>query len=97
VTARDKIEAEEHKQERYCKAHGKCSVCGKSITYSECQLAHRIPKGYASVYGPEVIHHDINTPLTCAKCNDSVLLTPAANPVEAKKLIEKIKENIDGR
>ena len=94
MRAREKIEAEEHKQERYCKAHGKCSVCGKSITYSECQLAHRIHKGYTKMYGPDIIHHELNTVITCADCNSSVLLSFAANPVEAQELIDEIWRDI---
>lgn len=94
MTNLEKIEAEERKLERYNKQHGKCSVCGKRIPYSEAQLAHRIRKGYADMFGADVIHHELNTPITCPECNDKVLLSPAANPVEAKKLIDKIKETL---
>ena len=45
--------------------------------------------------GPEVIHHDINTPLTCPDCNNSVLLTPAANPIPVKLLVEEIRQDLN--
>lgn len=94
MTAIEKIEAEERKRERYDKQLKRCSVCGRKMEYCEAQLAHRIPKGYVDMFGPEIIHHELNTPLTCPECNSSVLLSFAANPIEAAKLIEEIKENL---
>jgi len=94
MTALEKIEAEEYKYNLYLMAHCECTVCGKPMQYSEAQLAHRIPKGHVKIYGAEVIHHRFNMAITCSDCNASVLLTPAAHPVEAANLIAKIKEEL---
>ena len=98
MTNKEKIEAEEHKYHLYCLANKKCQVCGKDIfDYSQAQLAHRIPKSKLNLakYGKEVIHHPLNMAIVCSlTCNSSVIVSPAARPVEAAKLVEKIKKEI---
>ncbi len=72
-----------------------CEVCGQPLTMSNAQLAHRIPqkKRYLSEYGKDVIHHKLNVACVCSNtCNDAVLIDPATHPVEAMRLIERIKE-----
>ena len=94
MTAIDKLDAEELKQQMYCMAKGRCTVCGKQLAYSECQLAHRIPKGYVKMYGPKIIHHPLNMRITCADCNSSVLINPGSNPIEADELIQEIWQDL---
>jgi ketosteroid isomerase-like protein len=46
-------------------------------------------------YGKEVINHPLNLATVCSlKCNDAVLLDPKTHPIEARELIEKIKEEL---
>lgn len=96
----EKIEAEEKKYQRWLIQGRRCFVCKKTTPYDEMQIAHRVPKGYVSIYGPEVIHHKDNTALVCSRnfgrCNDSVLLNMSSRPLEAKALIESIKKKLGG-
>lgn len=81
----------------YARCRGRCEVCGKPISIYQMQMAHKIPstKFYLKKYGEEVIHNDMNLVATCSlRCNDSVLLDPKTHPIEAKELIEKIKEGL---
>lgn len=86
--------ANERKTELCIKARWTCQVCGKHLTPSTAQLAHRIPKHkkYLKRYGKAIIHHPLNMVVTCAACNSSVLLDPATHPIESQELIERIKE-----
>ena len=64
------------------------------------QLAHICPatKSYLKKYGKEVIHHPLNLATVCSlKCNDAVLLDPKTHPIEAKELIDRIKEALNGK
>ena len=93
LTATQKLEANERKQDIIRKRGYKCEVCGSPVNYYTAQLAHRIPKGYIKLYGAEIINHPLNMIVTCClKCNSSVLLSPAVHPVESDKLIETIKK-----
>lgn len=73
-----------------------CEVCGKRLTVQNAQLAHRIPqtKGYMKRYGRRVLHHEYNLACVCSlRCNAHVLIDPKTHPIEANRLIGKIKEN----
>jgi len=94
MTKDQKEEANRKKFQMWVKAYMRCEVCGKQIAYYESQLAHRIPKGYARKLGPEIVHHPFNMRITCDKCNCKVLVNPAAQPVEAKNLIKRIKDDL---
>jgi len=91
-----KVEAEEEKLLRWLKESGKCSVCGMPLPYQNAQLAHVIPKHkkYIKKYGAAVIHHELNTRITCDKCNSSVLMDPATHPIEAEELVSLIRNVI---
>jgi len=94
MTPREKLEANERKIELIESRGGRCEVCGKQN--QNLQLAHRIPKGYADIYGSVVINHPLNLVVTCpGNCNDSVLMKPATQPVRVKKLIERIRTALD--
>ena len=95
MTGRDKFYANEEKERRVLLSRGICEQCRRHCGKIP-ELAHRIPKGYAEVYGKEVIHHRFNTVLVYSrKCNDAVLLNPASHPVEATELIKKIQEDLE--
>jgi len=91
-----RIEAEELKVDMYYKAHGSCTVCQKKLLWTQAQLAHRIPKsaGYIRKYGLDVIHHPFNMAITCDRCNSSVLMDPKTHPVEADKLVMRIRKEL---
>jgi len=94
MTALEKIEANERKQQYHLLAKGKCYFCGKSISLTQAQLAHRIPKGYVKKYGEAVIHHPYNLRITCDRCNSKALLDPKTHPLEAQKLVDEINANL---
>jgi len=78
---------------------GRCEVCHQPLALSDCQLAHRIPqtKYNLKTYGKTVLHHEYNLAAVCSLgCNSAVLLSPATHPLEAAKLIERIRENLRG-
>jgi len=95
MTERERFEYQENRIRLMIDRGCKCEVCGKPLTSSSLQLAHRIPKtkGYLKKYGKEVIHHTLNLATVCSlKCNDAVLLDPKTHPIEAQELIRKIKD-----
>lgn len=94
MTQLEKLEANEEKERRHRKASGRCFHCGKEITLSESELAHKIPahKKYIKKYGREIIYHELNMDLTCHDCNHLSLLDPATHPVECAELVRKIRE-----
>lgn len=70
---------------------GVCEVCGKSITPSSGQMAHRIGNTIQNrkKYGNLVIDHILNVGMTCSlKCN--ARLDISGNPGECVKLCETI-------
>jgi len=91
MTEKEKLEANEHKRERHTLARGKCFVCNQAFPFEKIHLAHRVPKGYAKIYGSNVINHDDNMPLTCEKCNPKVLLDPKTHPIEARAHLDRIR------
>lgn len=96
MTNLEKIEADESKHQRIQDNNYCCEVCGKRFGSSSLQLAHRISasKHNISEYGRKVMYHHDMMVLTCDKCNSSVLINRASNPIEAQALIEKIIEDI---
>jgi 5-methylcytosine-specific restriction endonuclease McrA len=99
MTGSEKHDAYEQKLSMYNKAHGRCEVCGKRVTFAESQCAHRIPKtkNYLEMYGPDIIHHPFNLAITCEKCNQKVLIKPATQPVKASELLHKIYNDLKRR
>ncbi len=99
MTERESFEISEMKIRKCAEQHGKCGVCGKPITPYTLQLAHVIPKkkSYIKKYGKEIIHSPLNMVAVCSlKCNSAVLCDPATQPIKAQKLIDKIKESLNG-
>jgi Fe2+ or Zn2+ uptake regulation protein len=99
MTERKRIEYQEKKIEILNKRGWLCEKCGKPLDVRNAQLAHRIPqtKGYLKQYGKDVIHHELNMACVCSLgCNSAILLDPKTHPIEAKELIEKIKERLYG-
>jgi 5-methylcytosine-specific restriction endonuclease McrA len=92
----EKIEADEAKQQRIQDNNYCCEVCGKRFGASGLQLAHRISasKHNISEYGRIVMYHHDMMVLTCDKCNSSVLMNIASNPIEAMELIKSIQQSI---
>lgn len=97
MTERERLAVTEIKIRKCQEQHYKCGVCGKPITPPSCQLAHKIPKTkfLLNKYGKQLIHHDLNLVACCSlNCNSLVLCDPKTRPVEAKALIDKIKESL---
>jgi len=95
MTEIEKIDAIEKKYQIINKRSRRCEVCG--FAHPALQLAHRIPKTKYNLetYGKKVIHHPLNLVVTCpGACNDSVLMNFASQPIEARKLVERIKTAI---
>jgi hypothetical protein len=100
MTERERFDYQENRIRMMVERGCKCEVCGKQLHLGNLQLAHRIPKtkGYLKQYGKEVIHHPLNLATVCSlECNSRVLLDPKTHPIEAKELIERIKEELHGR
>ena len=84
----------------YERARGLCENCGKPVMFANMQIGHKIPqyKRYIEMYGEDIIHHPLNLAMVCSnRCNDAVLLDPKTHPIEAQELIEKIKEELNGK
>ena len=96
MTNLEKIEAEEAKQQRIQDNNYCCEVCGKRFGQSSLQLAHKIAatKFNIAEFGRDVMYHPDMMVLTCDKCNSSVLINRASNPIDAMLLIENIKADI---
>lgn len=96
MTNLEKIEAEERKLQRIIDNNYCCEVCGKRFGMSQLQLAHRISASKFNIaeFGRDVMYHEDMMVLACDKCNSSVLINRASNPVEAQKLIDSIKEKL---
>ena len=95
MTAREKMEAEEKKQNIYIQRSGVCEVCGKLIKHSEAQLAHRIgqTKPNLKKYGKETLHHPANLALVCSlKCNSKVDIS--MNPMKVLDILGEIAEEL---
>ena len=91
---KQKFEANEEKEERVRLSRGLCDVCNKHCGELPV-LAHRIPKGYVDMYGPEIIHHRYNMALVWSeKCNSAALLNPSTHPIEAQALVWAIREDL---
>lgn len=62
MTARDKLEANDRREELFAAALWRCEVCGRPLRAGVPQLAHRITKSKANLrrYGARVIHHPRN-------------------------------------
>jgi 5-methylcytosine-specific restriction endonuclease McrA len=92
----EKIEADEAKQQRIQDNNYCCEVCGKRFGSSQLQLAHRISASKHNIaeYGRKVMYHHDMMVLTCDKCNSSVLMNIASNPIQAMELINSIKADI---
>lgn len=93
---RDKNYANERKQELRLIVGCKCVICGRYIPDDLFDLAHRVNKSRSSLeaWGPEVIHHPLNTIPTChgtksgRSCNDSCNI--AKQPIKARELLDRI-------
>ena len=97
MTERERLEVAETKIRKCQEQNYRCGVCGKPITPQSCQLAHRVPKTkfLLSKYGKQIIHHDLNLVACCSlKCNAAVLCDPKTRLIEAKELIDEIKESL---
>jgi 5-methylcytosine-specific restriction endonuclease McrA len=96
LTNLEKIEADEAKQQRIQDNNYCCEVCGKRFGASSLQLAHKISASKFNIkeFGRDVMYHHDMMVLTCDKCNDTVLINRASNPIEAMELITSIQQSI---
>lgn len=72
---------------------GVCEVCGKQLSRSTWQGAHRIAntKANRNKYGALVIDHPLNIAIVCSlRCNDSCNI--GYKPRECLKLAKKVYE-----
>ncbi len=90
------LELQDTRVRLYARQQGLCKACKQPISYTDCQLAHRIAntKTNRRVYGEEVVDHWMNKALTHAgNCNDSMNL--GMRPVEAGVLAALIRKEIE--
>lgn len=95
-TFEEKEEAIEQKARIIRDQGGLCSKCHLPLTFP-AEAAHRIPKSKHNVikYGWNVINHRYNLRVTHKDCNSGVLIGNA-RPEEQAKLIEAIKNEMEG-
>ena len=80
--------------EALAKSGGVCEVCGKPVTPSTWQGAHRIAntKANRNKWGSWVIDHPLNIAIVCSlKCNDACNI--GFNQGKCLKLVQKILQN----
>lgn len=97
-TLDEQEEAELKKIQLYYDQDGLCASCGMPLKAKVYDASHVIPKYNYCIrnYGWDVINHKMNLRATCrGECNDRVMINPAANPIEAGLLVERIKEAIE--
>lgn len=97
MNAREKLDAEDRRQELFAKAWFKCQHCGGSIyAHGTPQLAHRIAKTKSNLkkYGPLVIHHTRNLAVVCQvePCNSAMNI--GNNPGATMELVALIESDI---
>jgi len=99
MTARQKLAAEEQRQELFGAVTWHCVVCGGPLAvHGSAQLAHRVPKtqAFLRTWGPEVIHSPLNLVPVCGlSCNASVSLGIVGSA--GKSLLERIVRIQTGR
>lgn len=91
MTDREVLEVSETKIRLWSCESGRCEVCGRAISVTDAQLAHRIPQSRMNLrkYGKTYIHHPFNLAVTCADCNSRVIV----HGTEEDALIERIRRD----
>lgn len=95
MTARDKIEANERREEQFAAADWRCVVCGGPLRAGVPQLGHRVinSKHNRATIPEEVLHHPLATlPVCSLSCNSGCIL----HGQEAHDLISRIERIISG-
>lgn len=96
MNAREKLEANEKRQDIFQKALYHCQVCHKSLYhYHTPQLAHRIPKTKTNLnkYGAEIINHEFNlVPVCSLPCNS--LTNVGQSREKEKEIVNNIKKDL---
>lgn len=99
MTAREKVAAEELRDELFRIVSWTCPVCGAPLAkHGTPQLAHRIPRRQSMLmrWGAEVINSPLNmVPVCSLPCNDAVSLGTVSVP--SKALLERIVRIQTGR
>jgi len=95
MTARQKLDAQELREELFRASGYYCAHCGGSLlAHGTPQLAHRIAQSKANIkkYGPAIIHHRLNLVPVCQiePCNSAMNI--GNNPGEIQELLEQIEE-----
>jgi len=93
---RQKLEAEDQRNEIFRRDEYRCRHCGLSV-YSKGtpQLAHGIAKTKTAIkkYGDSVVNHPMNLFSTCSLyCNSRMNI--GNNPVKVIELVEKIRDKM---
>lgn len=98
MTDRQRLDLAELKIKLFQKYLWTCEVCRRPLaTFGTPQLAHRISKSKLNLamYGPDIIHHELNlAPVCCLKCNSAVLVDHKLDKKQA--LLVKIYAALDG-
>lgn len=93
MNGRQKLEAEEKREELFAAAWWSCVVCKWPLGIEgTSQLAHRVAKtkGRLAIYGAEVIHHALNlVPVCSLRCNDACNIGNSG--AESAELLARIK------
>lgn len=84
------------KLQKLFEQNGVCSVCGKILSTTGGQLAHKIGQNEWTIkkYGEDIIHHPDNMELVCGlTCNGKVDITRKPKLVE--ELANKIRKKLN--
>lgn len=94
MTAIQKLDISEERVRRFIAADWRCVRCGErpEDKGDTIQLAHRIRKGLADKYGPEVVHHALSAVPSCSTCNQLLLV----HDMEEAELVYRIKRVLAG-
>ena len=95
LSAKEKLEANEHKQRLIMYAGNRCTECYDYFPSFQLQLAHVISKADRNIkkYGYEVIFHDLNMKVTCSKCNSGVMINTSKTEL-VKEHLKPIHEDL---
>lgn len=95
MTNRDKLAANERREEQFRWAEDRCCYCGGWLRSGIPQLAHRVihSKHNAETIRPDVLHHPANTIPVCGlACNSKMIL----HGQEAAELLARVERVLAG-
>ncbi len=94
MTEKEKIEANERKQELIQSLNGTCQKCFHQ--FDNLHLSHKISASKTNIrlFGRKVMYHELMMLITCSDCNSSVMKNRGSNPIQAQELLITIIYNL---